>query len=246
MATEAKADDIQEIIVEEFQDNVLFIQNALTMDEQMSLWQDLVDRDKTEFYAKFANNPRAKLNAQFKKNNNIEEKKQENKDGAPSKKHAFPIKFDKNSVFEFFKSSDNSIYNQLVQKANDIINKKFKDYAILKQYKDKGIALTAIVYKSPNGNLGNHIDKATSLVYLFSLGCTANFYIHGPKMDKERVIKFKSGDMLLFDASSEAKVMHGVQSIDDTSTCPKDLGDKYEKLKTNRVGVQCRIHFKEL
>ena len=139
----------------------------------------------------------------------------------PSKQHALPFKFDKNSIYEYFKSTDNSIYNQLIAKVNGIINKQYQDYAIIKEYKDKTIALTAISYSSPKGNLGNHIDRSTSLVYLFSVGCTANFYIHGPNMEKERVIKFKSGDMLLFDASETAKIVHGVVSIDHTSTCPK-------------------------
>ena len=71
------------------QENVLFIHNALTMDEQISLFQDLKDRDKTEFYAKFANNPRAKLNAQFKKRNdnlNTNEDEKEKEEGKRKKR----------------------------------------------------------------------------------------------------------------------------------------------------------------
>merc|ERR1712113_1249984 len=110
------------------------------------------------------------------------------------------------------------------------------------------MALDALIYKSSNGSLANHCDELNaSIVFLYSIGCTANFYIHSPQMkgDKYRdgkLFKFKSGDMLFFDASKAAQIIHGIDSIDDGSSCPQQLKQKYKHLAQSRIGVQIRAN----
>ncbi|GMH73476.1 hypothetical protein TrRE_jg121, partial [Triparma retinervis] len=48
-----------------------------------------------------------------------------------------------------------------------------------------------------------------------------------------------SGDLLVFDASTEANILHGVEGIVE-GTCPEGLG---ERLREHRYGVQCRLKF---
>ena len=79
-------------------------------------------------------------------------------------------------------------------------------------------------YEYPNGNLGRHTDKDDSLVYLISLGCTAQFLIKTPEMDDDTVIfDFNNGDVLYFDASPSANIEHGILSILSPSTSPQYL-----------------------
>jgi hypothetical protein len=43
---------------------------------------------------------------------------------------------------------------------------------------------TAFTYPERDGRLTGHVDKVSGWVVLFSLGCTARFFVHGPKMSK--------------------------------------------------------------
>jgi hypothetical protein len=60
-----------------------------------------------------------------------------------------------------------------------------------------------------------------SWVFLFSLGCTASFFVQFPTtdldvdMDWERrhAFQMKSGDVLVFDPSSDTRILHGVTSV---------------------------------
>ena len=93
-----------------------------------------------------------------------------------------------------------------------------------------------------------HIDHCNdgSWVVLFSLGCTANFHIKSPGMPQKESIVMKSGDVLVFDPSSEAAILHGVDSIEnDGGTCRArwtEFGENFEVLCNSRFGVQCRVH----
>ena len=55
------------------------------------------------------------------------------------------------------------------------------------------------------------------ITFCLSLGCTANFMVKGPNMSDKEVFKFNSGDMLVFDPSTEANILHEVKSIDEVS-----------------------------
>merc|ERR1712062_334574 len=113
---------------------------------------------------------------------------------------------------------------------------------VLNKYDNVGMGV--IKYSSPKGKFPPHIDHCkNSFVYLTSLGCTANFMVKTPCMEEKNVFKFNSGDFLVFDASTEAAILHGVLSIDDETTCPKELGNKFDVMKNHRFGVQCRVRF---
>lgn len=117
-----------------------------------------------------------------------------------------------------------------------------------------------IRYAAPNGSFPEHIDHCShpnGWVVLLSLGCKAKFSVrksipkdnianaaekkkHNPKIHLE----LNSGDVLVFDPSSEAAVLHGVASI-LPSTCPQALIDAFgeEAMSNHRYGVQCRTGF---
>ena len=117
-----------------------------------------------------------------------------------------------------------------------------------------------IRYTAPNGSFPEHIDHCNhpnGWVVLLSLGCKARFSVrkgipkdisakaaekkkHNPKMHLE----LNSGDVLIFDPSSNAAILHGVASI-LPSTCPQALIDAFgeEAMSNRRYGVQCRTSF---
>lgn len=146
-----------------------------------------------------------------------------------------------------FKHGDSpNIVTNMVQKANEILKRNDIEISIDtfdKICNYKSLSMATIVYESPNGHFPPHIDHCNnSFVYLMSLGCTANFMIKGPTMQNQKLFKFQSGDLLVFNASTEAALQHGVMSIDDESSCPKYLKEKFKLLKDKRYGVQCRLH----
>jgi hypothetical protein len=66
-------------------------------------------------------------------------------------------------------------------------------------------------------------------------------------MEKSRVLAFGSGDVLVFDPSSEAKLLHSVDCIEkDSSTTGAALEREFPQLIAgHRIGVQCRVSFSE-
>jgi hypothetical protein len=73
---------------------------------------------------------------------------------------------------------------------------------------------------------------------LVSLGLTSRFAVLPPGGSKQ-TLSLSSGDLLVFDASTEANILHGVEGIVE-GTCPEGLG---ERLREHRYGVQCRLKF---
>ena len=130
-----------------------------------------------------------------------------------------------------FKAGQNpSVFSSIVDKATDIVKHSDPTLSSLRQYKHLSTAV--IEYESPNGCFHPHIDHCqNSFVYLISLGCTANFMVKGPTMQTRLRFKFCSGDMLVFNASTEA-------AIGDSQSCPPELGDVFQKLRNHRYGVQ--------
>ena len=138
-----------------------------------------------------------------------------------------------------------SIINNMVDKANAVmIKNEIKSRS--NNFKScKSISMATIKYQSPDGKFPPHIDHCkNSFVYLTSLGCTANFMVKGLNMEIKRDFKFNSGDLLVFDASTEAKILLGVSGIDTSITAEsKQIGKLFPVLENHRYAVQCRLHF---
>jgi len=66
-----------------------------------------------------------------------------------------------------------------------------------------------------------------------------------PGLEDKVFFDLKSGDMLVFDATTEANVLHAVTGIWEGS-CPEELGEEFEVLKGHRFGVQCRVRVGEV
>lgn len=195
------------------------IRNCLNPSEQISIYQDFSHRSKhTDNRSKPCMNPTPKT-----------------------------IIFDGNqSTLKF--SSDDNIYNKLiVQTANDalkkeeVLQKKHQQLATACNTDTTAMSVGVIRYQVPNGNFPEHIDHCNdnSWVYLLSLGCSANFVVKGnsPQSEKQQ-FRFRSGDVLVFDPSSDAAIVHGVDSINGDEV---PLLDCPEELQQFRFGVQCRV-----
>ena len=121
----------------------------------------------------------------------------------------------------------------------------------------KSLTVAAIRYCASGSNpcIGScfppHVDHCNdrSWVFLFSLGCTAAFHIKSPDMAQRHTFEMKSGDALVFDPSSEAAVLHGVDGVarraEEASSTGNELKGKFETLRCSRFGVQCRVSFVE-
>eukprot|EP01052_Picozoa_sp_SAG31_P032509 SAG31_NODE_3573_length_4113_cov_4.139013_7_plen_248_part_00 len=96
-----------------------------------------------------------------------------------------------------------------------------------------------------------HVDHCNdgSWVFLFSLGCTATFHIKSLGMAQRHTFEMKSGDALVFDPSSEAAVLHGVDGVargeEKVDARRTELGGEFEVLRHSRFGVQCRVSLAE-
>jgi hypothetical protein len=66
--------------------------------------------------------------------------------------------------------------------------------------------------------------------------------VKGPGMMEKQIFKFRSGDMLVFNASTEASILHAVMGI-DVESCPRDLGIVFPILNNHRYCVQIRASF---
>jgi len=95
---------------------------------------------------------------------------------------------------------------------------------------------TSFVYPIEDGKLNGHCDKILGWVVLFSLGCSANFWIKGPQMKQREYIKFESGDTLVFNGGTEYNIMHGIDSI-NPNTCPNFFP---EEIHDQRISIQFR------
>ena len=79
------------------------------------------------------------------------------------------------------------------------------------------------------------------------MGCSANFIVKGPNEEEEGVYSFRSGDVLVFDPSSNAGILHGVGSVNvnDFPTMMDHDADEEccipEDFQRFRFGVQCRV-----
>ena len=190
----------------------------------------------------------------------------ENVDDKPPPPCMYPtpktIIFSGNQSTLKFNGEDENVYNDfIVQNANLSLqswamkrnnNNDHQDEELLRITKpcstssnSTPMSVGVIRYQVPNGAFPEHVDHCNdnSWVYLLSLGCTANFVVRGRDKTKERqLIQLKSGDVLVFDPSSDAAILHGVKSISSEhpvdgvgeEVCPIDF-------QQYRFGVQCRV-----
>ena len=137
---------------------------------------------------------------------------------------------------------------QIVSKARGFIEDNYQTKGLAKDVsKFKLFCCDALTYQYPDGSLSRHCDgrRDRSVVFLYSLGCTAKFYVHTPEMGGDaykdgKVLDFQSGDMLFFEATKAASMVHGVDSVDEASTCPPALKRAHAELAQSRVSLQIR------
>ena len=194
------------------------IRNCLDASEQTAIYQDILHRSKhTDNRSKPCMQPTPKT-----------------------------IIFDDNQSMLKITDGDN-IYNELiVQAANRVLKKK----GVLQKKHQRfatacntdaritTMSVGVIRYQVPNGCFPEHIDHCNddSWVYLLSLGCSANFVVKSSS--EKQQFRFRSGDVLVFDPSSDAAIIHGVSSIYGDEA---QLSDSPEDFQKFRFGVQCRV-----
>lgn len=145
------------------------------------------------------------------------------------------IKYERGALAE-----NPTMYSQLVDKANESIHNTTNKSVNLSHY--KSITLSAIAYKAAQHTLAEHIDHDDSFVYLLSIGCTTNFVVKGPNMVEKTTIPLKSGDLIVFDASTTGNILHGISNI-EASSCPQELASGSPILQNHRYGIQLRVRF---
>ena len=213
------------IVIEEFEERCILLRNLLSIGEQIELFGEL-EEEEQESSTKLEKHLGSKY-----------DKDKIRKDGTASMFTRQNISGDLLTEY-----CADSIYSKIIQKAINSLQSNYKLKCMNLDERKLG-HIQALKYISPNGNFKNHVDKffGDNIVLLFSLGCTANFYLNTPKMKNEQIFKFQSGDMLCFDANSSAKIMHGILNIDDKSSSPQPLQSKYPNASKYRIGFQLRM-----
>jgi hypothetical protein len=109
----------------------------------------------------------------------------------------------------------------------------------------RSITMATIRYEALKHKLDVHVDHCDeSLVVLISLGRTVNFVIRAGRQSELKRFKFMSGDILIFNASTAAELLHGLESVEEAaSEVGELLAGRFPVLQNHRYGVQCRIHF---
>jgi len=208
-------DEMTGVEIEVMDKHCYLLRNALGTEEQLALFEHIQANDKTDWDAPRAMDPSPKTLLLGESSD-------------PCLKYEF---------------GQESLINERICKSNDILNRHLRiDDVDLCKY--TSITMAAIQYASPNGRFPAHIDHCNgSFVYLMSLGCAANFMVKGPNMECKKTFRFNSGDLLVFNASTEAAILHAVVSIvEGEESCPKELGSAFPILQKHRYGVQCRVH----
>ena len=113
----------------------------------------------------------------------------------------------------------------------------------------QSVSLAAIRYcaTGSSATIGScfppHIDHCNdgTWVFLASVGCAARFHVKTPRMVQPHAFEMESGDVLVFDPSSEAAVLHGVAGVGGEESCGRELAERFEVLRSSRFGLQCRV-----
>ena len=211
-----------EIKIEE---GTFFLENFLSQEEQLTIYEECCKLYKNE-----AN--------MFETNGSIEQ--------ILSKKHhkgRYLLSFlcDFNIIPKFYNQFAKSIFTKL----DNYIENKFKNSKDIYESLPRVLPsnewisdrLNCVLYPL-NSKLGRHCDNVDGWVILFSLGCSVEFYIQvcSNENNKGTVYTMKSGDIIIFEAGNDARVLHGVDKV-IPQTCPKFL-QKY--LQNGRIGLQLR------
>mmetsp|Transcript_18689 Transcript_18689/g.46252 ORF Transcript_18689/g.46252 Transcript_18689/m.46252 type:complete len:243 (-) Transcript_18689:2-730(-) len=211
--------------------------NLLSLDEQVQLFESIDCRDKT---AEYDMAPKACM--------------------YPSPKTLIFGRDDEgvNIPLQVFESREKSIVHDLIiSRGTNVLNRQnvsnltWNNRSKSLGNNDGGFSIKMAVIRymseSPNSKFPRHIDHCDgSYVYLTSLGCTARFLVKGPNMTEKRILEMRSGDVLIFNASTAAAIEHGVEGIDGSETCPVALGERCPVLQNHRYGVQCRVNSFEI
>lgn len=208
--------DVQKIkIIAAGPSECFLIRNLLTLEDQAQLLEYIQERDKT---------PRDEQ-GKIKATAMVPSPKTLllGTDGHPSIRYAF---------------GEASVVNDMVEKGGKAFKAENLNVAgrfNLCEYKE--LSMATIEYEAPDGHFPPHVDHCNdSFVFLTSLGCTANFMVKTPTMANQYHYKFHSGDLLVFNASSKASILHSVVSIEPKSS-------PIPALPNQRYGVQCRVYF---
>ena len=85
---------------------------------------------------------------------------------------------------------------------------------------------------SSGSTLYDHVDNGGTYLVLISLGCAVDFRV------ADDIIRFESGDALIFNGGTQHKVMHGLRRV-HAETCPEGAGLPAE-LRTARLSLLLR------
>lgn len=254
---------VVQVIIEK---DCFWIRNALSMDEQIEVFGDILERskyvDNTQKTRCMNPTPKTIIFNGHKSTLSFGKQRKEGEENENAAKS----------------SSISSVYDELIlRRAISIASQHFSE----KQRNQTNTAIPAvdafynrysvgvIRYDAPNGSFPVHIDHCNDpngWVFLLSLGCKARFSVQkgyfkkaiqkgngsppttldNNNKNEKFQLELNSGDIMVFDPSSEAAILHGVTSI-LPSTCPEALIQAFgEKSIANlRYGVQCRASLEE-
>ena len=202
--------------VEELVPSCFLLRSALELQEEVRLFDFIMEKDGTDWDSiRPCMNPTPKT---------LELVSQPGAEGSPTLD---------------FCSDDEAAVVEMVGKAIGILNWSRRI---------KSMTMAAIRYCASGSSptIGScfppHVDHCNdgSWVVLFSLGCTADFHVKTPGT-AQHSFEMQSGEILVFDPSSEAAILHGVAGVGGAQSCARELGDRFEALRGSRSGVQCRV-----
>ncbi|KAL7524637.1 hypothetical protein ACHAXR_002143 [Thalassiosira sp. AJA248-18] len=207
--------------VEALTSECFLIRNAITLEEQLALSEYIASRDKTPI-----NEPRAMV---------------------PGPR-TLVLGDDGASPSVSCRHGDGSIVSSMVDKGVALLQREGLATRMavtedIGQYTK--LSMATIRYEAPTGRFPPHVDHCSdSAVFLASLGRSANFMVRGKGEREVRRFQLHSGDALVFNASTQAGILHGVESIDEgASKSGEALAAAFPVFQTHRYGVQCRMYF---
>ncbi len=237
-----------EVLVEK---ECFWIRNALTIEEQTKVFGDILERsnkvDNTQERPCMNPGPKTLIFNGNKSTISFGKKRENDED---SENDDTP-----SSVYDKF------IIRRAISIVSDHVRGKTKNGKVYGLEYDRH-SVGVIRYKAPNGSFPEHIDHCNvpnGWVFLLSLGCKARFSVQQKppkkktntaaatiKETKKVFLELNSGDVLVFDPSTEAAILHGVNSI-LPSTCPGALVQAFveEAMANHRYGVQIRTSLED-
>jgi hypothetical protein len=196
------------------------IRDALTVKEQLALSAYIHERDRTP-----KNEPRAMVPAP----------------------RTLVLGNDAASPSVSYRRGDASVVNAMVDQSVALLKREGLSFTRITNdiAHYTSLSMATIRYEAPEGRFPPHVDHCRdSAVFLASLGRSANFMVRGKGETEVRRFQLRSGDALVFNASTEADLLHGVESIDlAASDAGEALAEAFPVFRTHRYGVQCRMYF---